>query len=92
MPISLKAARVNAKYKQKEVAKLININPSTLSSWENDHGVPDAIQLRKLCELYNVTMDDIFLTKKSILNWYLVHKTQHSKSLRKEMGWERSHS
>lgn len=74
MPISLKAARVNAKYKQKEVAKLININPSTLSSWENDHSVPDAIQLRKLCELYNVTMDDIFLTKK--INFKLISYSQ----------------
>ena len=68
MQVSIKAARVNAKIIQKDAAKLLKIDPSTLSKWENEKGVPDAISLKKLCNIYGVSVDDIFLQRKSILN------------------------
>nr|DAT31537.1 MAG TPA: helix-turn-helix protein [Caudoviricetes sp.] len=40
------------------------ISPSTLVSWENNYTAPDALQLSKLCSIYNCTMDDIFLPDK----------------------------
>lgn len=63
--LSLKAARINNNLSQKQAAKLMNINPSTLSAWENGKHYPSAIQLRQLCVIYNVSMDNISLLKKS---------------------------
>lgn len=57
--ISLKAARVNAGYSQKEAAKLLGISNTTLCSWENGKTFPDQPMIEKLCELYGVTYDMI---------------------------------
>ena len=57
--ITLKAARVNAGYTQKEAAILLNIGNKTLSSWENGTTFPNAEKIRCICELYNVTYNDL---------------------------------
>lgn len=64
MKVSLKALRINANLNQKQVSKIMEISPSTLVSWENNYTAPDALQLSKLCSIYNCTMDDIFLPDK----------------------------
>lgn len=64
MKVSLKALRVNANLNQKEVSTIMAISASTLVSWENNYTAPDALQLSKLCSIYNCTMDDIFLPDK----------------------------
>ena len=38
--VSLEAARVNAKYSQKEAAKLLGISNKTLCKWENGKSFP----------------------------------------------------
>lgn len=57
--ITLKAARVNAGYSQKEAAKMLNISNKTLCSWENGKTFPDQPMIEKLCALYGVTYDMI---------------------------------
>lgn len=64
MKISLKAMRTNANFNQKEVAAIMNISPNTLVNWESNRTSPDAVQLSKLCSIYQCTMDDIFLPDK----------------------------
>ena len=66
MQITLKAARVNAQKKQAEVARAMNIDKSTLSAWENGKTYPNAVQFKKLCKIYNINPDYIFLELKSI--------------------------
>lgn len=66
MKISLKAARVNANLTQKEAAKLLKINVSTLMSWENRTTSPKIAKIPEICTVYGVTMDDIFFTPQSI--------------------------
>lgn len=61
LKISLAAARVNANLTQKEAAKLLNINKCTMINWEKGKSSPKYTQMKKLCELYGVTLDDIFL-------------------------------
>ena len=61
MKVTIKAARVNAGMTQDQACKAINIAKSTLISWEQERTFPTAIQLNKLCSLYNCTMDDIFV-------------------------------
>jgi len=60
--ISLAAARVNAKLTQEEVAKLINVCKSTIVSWENGKTYPRSDQLKKLCEIYKMPLDNICLS------------------------------
>lgn len=65
MQISLKAARVNAELSQQSVAEKLKISKSTLASWEKGRTFPSVIQMQKLCEIYQMTLDDIFLRSKS---------------------------
>lgn len=57
--ITLKAARVNAGYSQKEAAAILGISNKTLCSWENGKTFPDQPMIEKLCALYGVTYDMI---------------------------------
>ena len=59
LKISLKAARVNAELSQKDVAKALGVSNKTISSWENGDTFPSAKYVTLLCELYNVSYDDI---------------------------------
>lgn len=55
------AARVDAGLTQEEVAKKLGITPQTIIAWEKYDRYPNAIQFRRLCNLYDRSMDDIFL-------------------------------
>ena len=57
--MTLRAARVNAGYSQKEVADLLQISNKTLSSWENGDTFPSIKKIECLCKLYNMSYDDI---------------------------------
>ncbi len=61
LKISLRAARINAGLKLSEVGKIINKTPQAISNWEQGKTHIKVIDLEKLCELYNVTREDIFL-------------------------------
>lgn len=65
MKISLKAARVNKGLTQADVAKKIDVDPSTICKWEAGRSFPNVFQFQNLCSLYGTTADDIFLHKKS---------------------------
>lgn len=57
--ITLKAARVNAGYLQKEAAKRLDVSNKTLSSWENGITVPKVDMIDKICNLYGVCYDNL---------------------------------
>lgn len=59
--ITLAAARVNAGFKQEEVAKILNVSKSTIIKWEKGRTEPSISQFMRLCEIYNVSSDNIFL-------------------------------
>lgn len=64
MKISLKAARVNAGLTQTQAAAKAGKNKMTISNWENGKNPIDSFSLEKLCAIYGVTIDDIFLPSK----------------------------
>ena len=68
MQISLKAARVNAELTQKEASAKLGVDKKTLINWEKAKTSPNVIQMKELCRLYGVTIDDIFLKPKSTLS------------------------
>ena len=58
--ITLSAARVNAGLKQKDAAKKLGINVSTLANYEAGKTKPDVPTAYKLAKLYNMSIDNIF--------------------------------
>lgn len=62
--ISLKAARVNAELTQDDVSKELKISKQTLISWEKNESTPSVTQARKLSELYNYPLDNIYFFEK----------------------------
>lgn len=55
--ITLRAARVNAGYTQKEAAAKLGVSNTTLLSWEKGSSMPKANQIDAICNLYRVTYD-----------------------------------
>ena len=51
--ISLAAARVNAGYTQKEVAKRLNMGERTIQHWESGKNASTVDKFIELCVLYN---------------------------------------
>lgn len=68
MKMTLKGARVNAGYTQKEIANLIGVNETTIVNWESGNTAITAKHLLSLCNLYKMAMDDILLPQKLDLN------------------------
>lgn len=65
--ITLKAARVNANYTQKDAAKALNVSNKTLCSWEKGASMPRVEKIDAICELYGVSYDNIiFLPNNSL--------------------------
>lgn len=65
--MTLKAARVNAGFTQKEAAELLAISNKTLGNWEKGVSFPKADKVEKLCSLYGVSYDNIiFLPNNSL--------------------------
>ena len=61
MQVSLEAARVNAKMRQTDVALEMGVSRDTIGKWERGECFPDAVNFKKLCEIYHAPMDDIIL-------------------------------
>jgi transcriptional regulator with XRE-family HTH domain len=59
MPITLKAARVNAGLTQKEAAERLGISKNTLASYESYKTKPDIGKAKEISVLYGRTVDDI---------------------------------
>lgn len=65
--ISMKAARVNAGYSQKEAAKKLDVSNKTVCNWENGNTYPHADKIDAICKLYGVPYDAInFLPNDSL--------------------------
>lgn len=65
MKINLKAARVNANMTQEQAARKIDVHRQSIMDWENGKTKIGTVQLMALCSIYNVSIDDIILPKKS---------------------------
>lgn len=65
LQISLAAARVNAGLTQKDVAKAMHVSKQTIVNWEKGLSEPTINQGRAIEQLYNLSMDYIFLPSKS---------------------------
>ena len=67
MELTMKAARINAGYTQKNAAELLNISKGTLSSYENYRTIPDIRTSEKMAKLYDLSVDNIIFYKEITL-------------------------
>ena len=65
MAITLKAARANKDMTLIEAAKELGINKDTLSAWENAKSYPNAIQIKRIEEVYAVEFNDLIFSPQS---------------------------
>lgn len=66
MNITLKAARVNKGYTQKQAAKLLNVTEYTICSWERSKTYPNVLQIKNIERVYDVPFGQlIFLAKEN---------------------------
>ncbi len=61
MKLTLRGARVNAGYTQKQVADKVDVSEYTVVNWESGKNRIPAIKLKELSYLYNLKMDDFLL-------------------------------
>ena len=47
---------------QEELAELVGVSPQAVSKWENAQSCPDIQLLPKLAELFEISVDVVFLT------------------------------
>lgn len=64
MAITLKAARVNANFTQKEAAKKLGISKGTLASYEMYRTIPSIDTAKKIADLYGLEVDGIIFLPK----------------------------
>ena len=57
--MTLKAARGNVGLSQKDAAKKLGVNNTTLWCWEQGTTFPAADKIKDICNLYGVEYDDI---------------------------------
>ena len=75
MQLTLKAARVNKGYTQKQAAELLGITRDTLSNYERGKSYPDVPIIKKIEELYQVKYEAIiFFVKNNALSVTEVEK------------------
>ena len=46
--------------KQAELAKQLNVAPSSISAWENNLNSPDVEIIAELCDIFNISMDEMY--------------------------------
>jgi transcriptional regulator with XRE-family HTH domain len=51
--------RKSRKYKQTELAEMLNVSQQVISNIERDVTVPDIEQLKKFADIYNVSLDQL---------------------------------
>ncbi len=63
MAITLKAARVNAGFTQKEAAEKLQINKNTLANYENYRSTPNIEMAQNIAELYGCSVNNLIFFK-----------------------------
>lgn len=57
--ILIQKLRKENKLTQQKLADLLGVSPKTISKWETGTGLPDISFLRRICEIFNITIDEL---------------------------------
>lgn len=59
--LTMKQARMLRNFSREYVAKELGVNSSTILSWETNKTLPNVQQFRRMCNLYGVDSNAIFV-------------------------------
>lgn len=59
----------NSKYNQVEIAKMLNISKASVTNWIKGKNSPNIEYLDKLCSILNISINDIFSSRASLLTY-----------------------
>lgn len=57
--MTLKELRLNAKLRQEDVARCVEVDQASVSNWENGKNPPSGKYQKKLARLYGVSVDEL---------------------------------
>ena len=66
----IKAARIEKKLTQEQVAELLGVSRQTISNWENEKSYPDIISVIKMSECYDVSLDYLLKGEQKMKSYY----------------------
>jgi len=52
--------RKNMRMTQDELAQKMNVSKSAIAKWETDGGIPDRDNLKRLAEIFGITVDELY--------------------------------
>lgn len=59
MRLTLKTLRINKGLRQEDMAAKLDVNRKTISAWEKGKSLPAVEMIDAICELFEVTYNDI---------------------------------
>lgn len=62
---NIRNARIKANLKQSELATMLNVGQTTISNWETGYSAPDLESLRKLSDIFKISIDELLGNKKA---------------------------
>jgi len=68
--------RKRANLTQLEIADMINYSDKSVSKWERGDGVPDICVLRRIAEIYGVTLNDIINERTDEIETEIIEESQ----------------
>lgn len=66
----IKAARLEKKLTQEQVAELLGVSRQTISNWENEKSYPDIICVIKMSDCYEVSLDYLLKGEQTMKTYY----------------------
>lgn len=66
----IRAARIEKKLTQEQVAELLGVSRQTISNWENQKSYPDIISVIKMSECYDVSLDYLLKGEQKMKTYY----------------------
>ena len=66
----IKAARVEKKFTQEQVAEVLGVSRQTISNWENGKSYPDIISVIKMSDCYGASLDYLLKGEDKMSSYY----------------------
>ena len=66
----IKAARLEKKLTQEQVAEILGVSRQTISNWENEKSYPDIISVIKMSDCYEVSLDYLLKGEQKMKTYY----------------------
>lgn len=60
------ALRKEHNMSQRQLAERLNVTDRAISKWENGRGLPDVYSMKSLCEVFNISMDELLNAKRKV--------------------------